>query len=295
MKQILKNIFEKVIKINRFFRICHILNVNRKYTIVWMYPHIGDAFYALPYIKKYKEKNNVEICLIGNKKYKFLYDKFGGIDKYCLLDEIGVFGFTNSHIGPLMRKILFSKIKKNKYVSNDYNLMVQLFPDHKCKTLQEFTKKNIYKLTDEEITYPVAEKKKLNEKPYIIISPHANTIADIPNEYFDYIIKELGKKYVIYTNVGKNQKELEGTLKLDCGILELADYASCAEAFIGLRSGVCDLVGAMTKTKTFVFFNNYKAGGFASVSDYRNNDNSIVEFYNSDYQSYVEEIVNSIK
>lgn len=294
MKKLLSRIYYQVVKINRFFRIRHILFKNRKYTIVWMYPHIGDAFYALPYINRYKEIHNVKICLIGHKKYQFLYDLFEGIDKYYLLDEVGVFGFTVSHIGPLTRRLLFRKIKKGQYISNDYNLMHRLYPNHQCATMQEFTKKYIYQLNDEPITYPSAHEKKLNNKPYIIISPYAKTAKDVPSDVFETLVKALQKKYVIYSNVTPNQKEVEGTLRLECDILELADYVMGAKAFIGLRSGACDLVGAMTNTKSYIFFNGYKNDGFASVKDYRTNPESVVEFYGADYQAYIETIINDI-
>ena len=294
MKKILLWIYNQVAKINRFFRIHHILRVNKDYTCVWIYPHIGDAFYALPYISKYKKKNDCNICLIGCKKYKYIYELFTGIDKYYLVDEKTIFGFGLAHIGFFTRRMLIKKIENKSFVSNDYNLMAKLHPNHGCKTFQAFTKKYIYQLGDEVIDYPKAERKQLNKKPYIIIAPYANTAKKIPSEVFETIIDELGKRYIIYTNVGSGQEKLDGTVALDCGLLDLASYASCAEAFIGLRSGVCDMVGAMTQTKMFVFYNSYKLKSFISVLDYRKDHSTVIEFYDTDYQSYIKEIVNNI-
>lgn len=296
MKKLLQKLYPYVTRINRFFRIRSILRKNKEYVVVWIYPHIGDAFYALPYISQFKKIHNVKICLIGNGKYQFLYDLFDGIDKFIFYSERDIFGFCYAHIGPLTRKMLFKNIKNVKYISNDTNLMEKFYPNHGCKTLQAFTKKYMYGLSDEvEILYPEAKAERLNKKPYIIISPYANTVKKMPSDVFTRLIKELSKRYIIYTNVGKGQEKLEGTLELSCGILELANYVAGAEAFIGLRSGICDLIGAMTKTKMFVFFNGYKSRGFASVMDYRKDHDSVVEFYDDDYESYLKTIFTNLK
>ena len=76
-----------------------------------------------------------------------------------------------------------------------------------------------------------------------IISPYAKSVAALPEELWTDMIKDLMKKgYEIYTNVGEGEKPLSGTKPISPKIAETRSAVEQAGLFIGIRSGICDVI-----------------------------------------------------
>lgn len=87
---------------------------------------------------------------------------------------------------------------------------------------------------------------KLEEIPVgnaVILSPYAKSVVSLPGECWDSIVDFFSiKGYRIYTNVTKEEKELPGTFRLEVRLSELQSVVERAGIFIGLRSGLCDVL-----------------------------------------------------
>ncbi len=87
---------------------------------------------------------------------------------------------------------------------------------------------------------------KLEEIPAgnaVILSPYAKSVANLPGEYWELIVEYCSQKsYQVYTNVAKGEKELPGTFRLEVRLSELQSVVERAGIFIGLRSGLCDVI-----------------------------------------------------
>lgn len=76
-----------------------------------------------------------------------------------------------------------------------------------------------------------------------IISPYAKSVTALPNEVWEEIVSDLKiKGYTVYTNVVDDEKALEGTVTISPAINEMKSVVEQAGLFIGIRSGLCDVI-----------------------------------------------------
>lgn len=87
---------------------------------------------------------------------------------------------------------------------------------------------------------------RLNEIPKgraVILSPHAKSVAGIGYEYWERIARHFeAKGYRLYTNASGEEEILPGTLRLDAPLPQMKSVVERAGTFVGLRSGLCDLL-----------------------------------------------------
>ena len=90
----------------------------------------------------------------------------------------------------------------------------------------------------------------LDKDRTIILAPYANSIANLKEAFWARLAAELiGKGYVLYTNVADPQeKVIAGTTPMRTTFSELMYLAEHVKCFIGLRSGIFDLL-AFTNAK----------------------------------------------
>lgn len=293
IKSILRKPYQAVKKALNYFYVKRFFKRNKNDTLIWIYPHIGDMFYGLLYVSRFREEYNVRnIKLIGNKKYESMYRCFTGIDSFAMLPEKDVWRFAYSSCGYFTKKLIYEYIRNNKFYTNDFRFMEKLFDPKENEGCLNYTKRVVYRLQSEsQFIKPNIPERYIEGFDYdkmIIISPYAKSIKSIDTDFFDILVRELLKKgYDVYTNVSGEEKEIYGTKRLDCNLFDLYNYARLAKGFIGLRSGVCDLI-AMTNIPMYILFNDYSLGHFATLQEYRE---GIVEFYGTSYTEYLNRIL----
>lgn len=272
----------------KYFYIKNFLNKYRNDTLVWIYPHIGDMFYSLLYISQFKQQKAIKsLRIIGNEKYGELYRYFEGIDSFVLLKEKYVWRFSFYKSGYFARKLIYKSISNRHFITNDFEFMKKIITPNEGEGCLNYTKRVIYNLpTESRFNKPHFPKQYIegyNYKRMVILSPYAQSVSLIDNNFFESIVCELVQKgFDVYTNVSRVEHEIAGTKRLECSLLELYNIARNARAFIGLRSGLCDLI-AMTNIPMYVFFNGYPLGKFATLCEYRSD---IKEFYGKNFFEY---------
>lgn len=77
----------------------------------------------------------------------------------------------------------------------------------------------------------------------VIISPYAKSVTNIPQSYWKQIIRYYrDKNYPVFTNVVKGEEPLPETIALEVRLDRMQSAAEQAGTFIGLRSGLCDVL-----------------------------------------------------
>lgn len=84
----------------------------------------------------------------------------------------------------------------------------------------------------------------LNKKHTIILAPYANSISNLDETFWARLATELiGKDYVLYTNVSNpREKVIQGTAPMTTTFSEVIYLAEKVNCFIGMRSGLFDLL-----------------------------------------------------
>ena len=170
-------------------------------------------------------------------------------------------------------------------------------------------KENVFSLPlDTELIPPIIEnvpdisKDRLNDayfldkKRTVILTPYANSRRYLEESFWERLVAELKKKnkdYVIYTNVASpREKVISGTAPIVTTFPELAYIAEKVNCFIGLRSGILDLL-AFTNARIL-----YTGGGYFSNLERNFNHTNSIEFPESELTqnvgSFIEKIVSAV-
>ena len=97
----------------------------------------------------------------------------------------------------------------------------------------------------------------LDKKRTIVLAPYANSMKNLEEAFWEKLASELiGKGYVLYTNVASSrEKVISGTTPMTTTFNELIYLAEKVNCFIGLRSGIFDLL-AFTNARLLYIINN---------------------------------------
>lgn len=88
----------------------------------------------------------------------------------------------------------------------------------------------------------------------VILSPYAKSVTALGSSVWEQIIADYREKgYQIFTNVSGSEKPLEGTEPISPGISEMKSVVEQAGTFIGIRSGLCDVIRTADCRKTALY------------------------------------------
>lgn len=77
----------------------------------------------------------------------------------------------------------------------------------------------------------------------VILSPYAKSVTSLNLELWEQIVADYqARGYDCYTNVAGDEKPLPGTLPISPSILQMQSAVEQAGIFIGIRSGLCDVI-----------------------------------------------------
>lgn len=77
----------------------------------------------------------------------------------------------------------------------------------------------------------------------VILAPYAKSVTALKPEIWDGIVKEYRDRgYACYTNVAGDEKPLPGTKAVSPSIAQIRSLVEKAGIFIGIRSGLCDVI-----------------------------------------------------
>lgn len=221
---------------------------------------MGDTLYFCTYLKAYKEQFNRRIVLIAAENHKFiieLYREF--IDEVIYVSELQCNAMCKAFAHDMVMKNMRFVFPKDAMLYLGYKgIRINDLPKIQLK-LPESTSMYFPKveLNQESINF-LLEKYQLFNKKLILISPNAVTIKKINKDLWHHIVKYYTERhYIVLTNL-KNQgeKAIEGTIGIceDIGLIfELSKYV---EKFIGLRSGLCDLLAFSTCDMQIIYPND---------------------------------------
>ncbi len=89
----------------------------------------------------------------------------------------------------------------------------------------------------------------------VLIAPHAKSARSITDESWATLaerLKDMG--YEVCTNISGDERVIEGTIGISVPIEEICDFVEKAGTFIGIRSGLCDLLSKAKARKIILYF-----------------------------------------
>ncbi|MCR5331280.1 MAG: hypothetical protein K6E62_08845 [Lachnospiraceae bacterium] len=132
----------------------------------------------------------------------------------------------------------------------------------------------------------------------VLLSPYAHSERKLPTEFWAELavrLKENG--FAVCTNVSGDEEAVDGTPPLAIRLEQVFDFVEKAGFFIGLRSGLCDLL-SRAKAEKIILYSGEKAResgytyNFFGLSNMGMADSDTYELtVNSDWKELIEEIL----
>lgn len=88
-----------------------------------------------------------------------------------------------------------------------------------------------------------ADLEQIKEGRAVIFSPYAKSVTELPDALWEEIVDSyLSSGYQCFTNVAVAERPLANTMPISPSISEIQSVAERAGTFIGIRSGICDVL-----------------------------------------------------
>lgn len=243
-----------------------------RHVFICPYAGTGDIYIVGLYLKDYIDSHNIEDYILvvsggGCRKVASLFDincvslEQSEIEK--LLMYVRLVGLDVCHARVLNDGYLQVMVKCMRgYKDVDFHTMFQ-----RCVFEAESKKSDIR--IKQENSDDVFEKYDLIKGKTVLLSPYANTIYNMPDKFWKKLADELmDRGYMVCTNsCGDGEPPIEGTKGIFIAYSKIIDFLDKAGYFVGMRSGLCDIVST-TKAKMTVFYPAGNIFGACSTYDY---------------------------
>lgn len=249
------------------------------------YPSFGDIYYIGLFIDKFFKKNNITeyVILVNGKSCETVAKMFNfknieritGTDVICLSYFLRLAGKKESNLVMLNKDFNYTNrmaflwrgkfdIFEFGYVNKEYILNLDMsvkpvFP--KISERKDFIE-NLFKENG------------LKRGKTVILSPYAQTLLNHDFSLWEKIadiFKEKG--YSVCTNsAGESEPPVKGTVALKFPLEDAKFIVEYAGYFIGLRSGLCDLIITSESRKVILYFKkldlHFSFKGMGLTGDY---------------------------
>lgn len=220
-------------------------------------PHnaLGDVYWALAFLPEYCHKYNlsdVSVLVIGNacRQVAELFQT----GKVLMLEQ--------TEMEELVQAVLFCREENCIIAHHDrpYTDNIIKYLDRHELSFIDYFKCAVYGLEkDTEPSLPAcnvtfANPDTIEKGKTVILSPFAKSVVQLPNTFWESLADNYRQKgYLVCTNVTDDEKPINGTQALSVPINQMISAAEYAGLFVGIRSGLCDILTTAKCRKIVVF------------------------------------------
>lgn len=214
------------------------------FRILCPFSALGDVYIMMSYLPYFLQKRNIETCVVAV------------VGKACA-EVVRLFGtyeavsFPQQDMDRLIQAALYTKDAGSFIAHQDRPYVVNLHRALyvKCIPLEQMYCCGVFGLPAG--TRPC---RPVRQRPYgeagqirrgkaVIFSPYAKSVTALPETLWENLVAGYGEKgYQCFTNVAGEEKALPGTEPISPKISEIQSAAEEAGTFIGIRSGICDVL-----------------------------------------------------
>lgn len=229
--------------------------------ILCPYKGIGDIYFIGAYFKEYCRKEN--IC-----KYRFVV--VGGACKRvaAMFGIEPVAAISQREADRIIRYISFVGNKKlNVRILNHNYMHYDILTPFEVHGRVSWGTMFLHGILEfacvASIRASKPERKKADISRYrgmkkgktVILAPYANTVSNADVRMWERLAEKYGKSgYAVFTNsIGEKEPVIKGTMPLAAPLEEMPDLVEYAGTFIGIRSGICDLVASAKAEKIVLY------------------------------------------
>ena len=214
------------------------------FVVLCPFPALGDIYFCMSYLKAYMQINGYEkslVCVVGGAQ-KQVADLFGYAD---------VLEYRQKEIDEMIQAVIYKDYPDCFIAHQDRPYVVYLHRAlyKKCIPLETVYKCGIFGLPQDTVAMQPTRWNEYSFEQSIqggrtaIIAPYAKSVAALPGDLWESLIADLKSNgYQVFTNIIGDEKPLEGTEGISPKISEMKSAVEQAGLFIGIRSGMCDVI-----------------------------------------------------
>lgn len=224
---------------------------------------LGDIYFCMSYLPAFLNArgiNSATVCVVGNacRKVAQLFD----------IDNCTVEVFSQNVLDSMVQAALYYRDENTFIAHQDRPYVINMHKALKvrCIPLEQIYRCGIFGLSDDVV--PVVPAKwceyddasVIPEGKAVVLFPYAKSVTAMPDELWEMIAdKYLSKGYQVYTNVVGDEKVIRGTEAISPDISQMRSVVERAGIFIGIRSGMCDLLRT-ARCRKIALFPDYNYG-----------------------------------
>ncbi len=223
---------------------------------------LGDVLFTMSYLPHFLKKRKIEKCVVGvvGKACAQAADLYAA--KVICIER-----YTQQDMDELIQACLYIRDGYSFIAHQDRPYVINLHQalSVKCIPLEQIYCCGVFGLpTDTRPIKPFSERlrqypelQRVKQGKSVIISPYAKSVTALSEHFWNSIVRQYQDKgYQCFTNIVGEEKPLEGTLGISPAIAEIQSAVEHAGTFIGIRSGLCDVLRDACARK-IVFYPDY--------------------------------------
>ena len=246
-------------------------NLNQKYSgylkIFCPFSALGDIYYMMSYLPYFLKNRNIKrsvICVIGKACSQvarlFCHERESKANSNNC--EYYLEYFSQKDMDEMIQAALYTKDADTFIAHQDRPYVVNLYKALYVKNipLEQIYCCGVFGLPKD--TVPVKpfnfrvyrDLDKIPKHEAVILSPYAKSVTALHSDVWDRIVnyyKSVGKE--CYTNVVGDEVPIQGTIAISPQLAELKSVVEQAGTFVGIRSGLCDVIKTAEAEKIALF------------------------------------------
>ncbi|MDE6015527.1 MAG: hypothetical protein K2H41_07525 [Acetatifactor sp.] len=225
------------------------------FRILCPFSALGDIYIMMSYLPHFMRKRGIENCVVG-------VIGNGCAKVVRLFGSYQVETFAQKDMDEVIQAALYEGDEGTFIPHQDRPYVVNLSKAMYFKpiTLEQMYCCGVFGLPEDTRPYaPVcfAEYGKLEtmqEGRAVILSPYAKSVTALPACVWEQIVVYyVSKGYQCFTNVSGDEKPLPGTAAIAPSIAEMKSVVERAGTFVGIRSGLCDVIRDVNAKKIALY------------------------------------------
>lgn len=238
---------------------------------VFPFPSIGDAFLVGVYIKEFESARSQDMKFVTGSKGAYKIMQMFGVKKVARVSQ--------QELEALYKYVSYNGITDDNVIVCNWMFIFEVMARYKKIVFSKFCAKYIFRLEDNcQMNFPSIWDKNLKNSELInkglirgrsiILSPYATSMEELPSQFWEVLARKLSKmNYCVFTNIAGRQRPVKQTIGLEIPLEQAGNYLEFAGYFIGLRSGLCDIVG-QSQCKKIVIFRDREIDSHSSLIMY---------------------------
>ena len=243
---------------------------SRQHLVICPNNALGDVYWAMAFLPAYRRKRGInEVVVVVNGNGCRQVAELFRADNIVQLDR--------SEMDEFVQGVLFTREENSIIAHHDrpYTDNIIKYLDKHLLSFIDYYRCAVYDLPrDTEPAPPTGFLKYAGAEQFVpgktlIIAPYAKSVVRPQDRFWEKLVVEWRNKgYYIFTSVNNGEQPIKGTLPLSLQLNQMLSAVEHAGVFIGLRSGLCDIVHTSNCRKIVVFPDCYYSTTPHKIKDF---------------------------